>query len=118
MDELDGSAADTEEYEKRAPAILNALTAELRVMTGERGHWLPLESLEDMLPGMDMGYALGAMAYGLAAGLLVDENAAAAAFFQQRYEELRHMYMLRRPAKAEEIEDIYGGISHSGFSRW
>ena len=45
MDELDASgearSADTMEYELRAPSILNALTAELRTLTGEDGDCCP-----------------------------------------------------------------------------
>ncbi len=121
MDELDASgearSADTMEYELRAPSILNALTAELRTLTGEDGDWLPAEGMEDSLP-VDSNYGLAAMPYGLAANLLVDENPAPASFFQQRYEELRAVYLARRKASIEDIEMLYGGVGQGEFARW
>lgn len=121
MDELDTSgaarSADTKEYELRAPAILNALTAELRTLTGETGDWLPAEGFDDSLP-LDSNYGLSALPYGLAANLLVDENPAPASYFQQRYEELRAVYLARRQASIEDIDMLYGGIGQGGFARW
>lgn len=122
MDELSKSGeaqtTDTQEYEYRAPAILNMLVAELKMMTGDTGNWLPIESLDDYISGVDNTYALGAMGYGLAANLLVDENPTAASFYEQRYEELRSKYISARPAESEQITDVYGGISYNYFSRW
>ena len=93
MDELgrtgEAQTSDTQEYEYRTPAIINMLVSELKILTGERGDWLPVESMEDAIPVGDSSYALGALPYGLAANLLVDENPTAAGFYQQRYEELR-----------------------------
>lgn len=121
MDELNvsGEAAnsDTHEYELRTPAILNALTAELRTLTGEGSDWLPAEGMGDSLP-VDANYGLSALPYGLAANLLVDENPAPASFFQQRYEELRAVYLARRKADIEDIELLYGGVGQGEFSRW
>lgn len=121
MDELSLSGeaenSDTQEYALRAPAILNALTAELRTLTGESGDWLPAEGLDDSLP-VDANYGLSALPYGLAANLLVDENPAPASYFQQRYEELRAVFLARRKADIEDIELLYGGIGQGEFSRW
>ena len=107
MDELSSTGeartSDTKEYELRAPSILNALTAELRTLMGETA---------------DTNYGLAAMPYGLAANLLVDENPSAASFFQQRYEELRAVYLARRRADIDDIEMLYGGIGHGEFARW
>ena len=93
MDELDAEGgaqtADTAEYMLRAPAIVNALISELKILTGEYDDWLPVESLDDLVPAGDTSYALGALPYGLAANLLVDENPSAASFYLQRYAELR-----------------------------
>ena len=58
------------------------------------------------------------MPYGLAANLLVDENPSAASFYQQRYEELRAMFIARLPAGVEDIELLYGGVGGGSFSRW
>ena len=119
MDELSLSGeaenSDTQEYALRTPAILNALTAELRTLTGESGDWLPAEGMDDSLHA---NYGLSALPYGLAANLLVDENPAPASYFQQRYEELRAVYLARRKADIEDIALLYGGIGQGEFSRW
>lgn len=121
MDELDPQggvqSADTKDYERRAPAILNALCAELRTLTGEGSDWLPASGTEDLLP-VEENYGLSALPYGLAANLLVDENPAAASFYQQRYEELRAVYLARRRADLEDIELLYGGVEQGNFARW
>lgn len=121
MDELDpqggAQSADTKDYERRAPAILNALCAELRTLTGESEGWLPASGTEDLLP-VEENYGLSALPYGLAANLLVDENPSAASFYQQRYEELRAMFIARLPASVEDIELLYGGVGGGSFSRW
>ena len=121
MDELDpqggAQSADTKDYERRAPAILNALCAELRTLTGEGSDWLPASGTEDLLP-VEENYGLSALPYGLAANLLVDETPAAASFYQQRYEELRAVYLARRRADLEDIELLYGGVEQGNFARW
>ena len=119
MDELDAEGgaqtADTAEYMLRAPAIVNALISELKILTGEYDDWLPVESLDDLVPAGDTSYALGALPYGLAANLLVDENPSAASFYQQRYEELRAYYLARLRAHMGAIENLYGGIEYGEF---
>ena len=121
MDELSptGEAAnsDTREYEQRTPAILNVLLTELKVLRGDSGDWLPVTGLDEPVQA-ETNYALGAMPYGLAANLLVDENPSAASFYQQRYEELRAMFMSRLSASVEDIELLYGGVSEGRFARW
>lgn len=122
MDELDteGEALtpDTAEYMLRTPMIINTLIAEFKMLTGERGDWLPVESIDDMMPAGDTSYQLGALPYGLAAALLVDENPSAASFYQQRYEELRAWYIARAQASAGDIVNLYGGIEYGEFAAW
>ena len=122
MDELDteGEALtpDTAEYMLRTPMIINTLIAEFKMLTGERGDWLPVESIDDMMPAGDTSYQLGALPYGLAAALLVDENPSAASFYQQRYEELRAWYIARAQASAGDIVNLYGGIEYGEFAVW
>ena len=121
MDELStaGEAAnsDTREYEQRTPAILNVLLTELKVLRGDDADWLPLEGMDEPVP-VETNYALGAMPYGLAANLLVDENPTAASFYQQRYEELRAWYLARVQALSGDIANLYGGIEYGEFSAW
>ncbi len=123
MDELDREGRpdnpDTEEYARRAPGILNMMVAEYRILAGEKGGILPLEALEEPVLRIPDVYAVGVMHYGLAANLLVDENPAAAGFYEQRYEELRNIYFTRFGAEPDAaVEDLYGGIEFGQFGRW
>ena len=54
----------------------------------------------------------------LAANLLVDENPTAASFYQQRYEELRALFVSRLKASVEDIDMLYGGVGEGRFARW
>lgn len=122
MDELSSAGkAETSgnrEYEYRTPAILNMLVSELKTLLGDYTDWMPMADMDSEVPEVNTSYALGAMAYGLAANLLVDENPTAASFYQQRYEELRNLYIIRQSADSAEIADMYGGIEYGEFSRW
>lgn len=123
MDELDaaGSARndDTLEYAARAPGIVNMMISEYRILSGKAGSFTAVEKMDDPVLLVDDTYAAAVMHYGLAANLLVDENPAAASFFQQRYEELRNIYFSRRTANTDEaVEDMYGGIEYGRFARW
>lgn len=122
IDELDGSGsaltADTREYELRTPGIVNMMIAEKRILCGERGAFPVVTTLDSALAGISQNYALAVMKYGLAANLLVDENASAAGFYQQRYEELRDRYVQREEAVSGEITELYGGIEYGRFARW
>ena len=122
MDELgqtgQAQTSDAQEYEYRTPAISNMLVGELHMLLGNRDNWLPVTSLDDMVPTADTNYALSALPYGLAANLLIDENPTAASFYQQRYEELRAYYLARQQADVGDITDLYGGIPYGEFSRW
>jgi len=122
MDELSptGTAqtSDTQDYKFRTPAIIGIMTAEFKLRTGGRGAFAAVSALDDYINGIDDAYALGVMPYGLAANLLIDENPAAASFFQQRYEQLQYEYIRHRPALFEAIENVYGGIEHGEAARW
>lgn len=122
MDELsntgEAQTTDTKEYEYRTPSIINMMVSELKTLTNDREDWLPVESMDDLVPEANTSYALGCMAYGLAANLLVDENPTAASFYQQRYEELRDIYVSRQSASIDDITNLYGGIGYGEFSRW
>lgn len=48
--------------------------------------------------------------YGLAAHLLLTENSASAAFFNQRFEELKFAGTRQQAASAEQIFNMYGGV--------
>lgn len=122
MDELSDTGgaetADTAEYALRTPAVVNMMLSELLLLEGNTSDWAPLVSMDEPVPFVGTSYALGAMPYGLAANLLVDENSRAADFFQQRYEELRSIYLMKKAAVSGEIEELYGGIEHGEAARW
>lgn len=122
MDELgqtgQAQTSDTEEYAYRTPAIMNMMVGELNMYLGKREDWLPMTSMEDFVPTADTNFALSAMPYGLAANLLIDENPTAASFYQQRYEELRAVWLMKQQAEVGDITDLYGGIPYGEFARW
>ena len=122
MDELSNTGqaqtTDTKEYEYRTPSIINMMVSELKMLTGDFEDWLAVESMDDLVPEANTSYALGCMPYGLAANLLVDENPTAASFYQQRYEELRNVYVSRQSASVDDITNFYGGIGYGEFARW
>lgn len=122
MDELsntgEAQTTDTKEYEYRTPSIINMMVSELKMLTGDFEDWLAVESMDDLVPEANKSYALGCMPYGLAANLLVDENPTAASFYQQRYEELRNIYVSHQSASVDDITNFYGGIGYGEFARW
>lgn len=130
MDEINDSGktqtADTEEYKRRTPGIMNILLAEcypysdLKDPDAADSSWrrVDMDAWEDNLYKIDNTLALGIMPYGLAANLLVDENPAAASYFQQRYDELLRGKKSRTPADVGEIENLYGGIEYGHFAMW
>ena len=115
MDELsaegEAQTSDTAEYVLRTPAIINMLVGELKMLTGEREDWLPVESLDDAAPVADASYALSALPYGLAAHLLLGENDAMANYFSQRYSEMYAAALRSLPSEFEEIPLAYGGLN-------
>ena len=134
MDNLNESngAADTGdnlEYKNRTLPILNLLLPECMTASdtfqaaqdadGKYPRPVPAEltDLSDPVP-LDDGICRGALPYGLAAHLLLAENAAQASFFQQRYGELLARFRATVPAAEEDIADIYGVLSGPGRGRW
>lgn len=131
MDEVNESSgstdtSDTREYKVRTLLILNALRGELFpysdtydvTETGKRPILPPIENFDDVI-GMDDVVCQTVLPYGLAAQLFLDENQSAAAFFQQRYEELREQLSKTLPQGSEDIVDCYGVIGpYNEFSSW
>ncbi len=130
MDETNESTgkadtADTKEYKNRTVPILNVLRVECypysdtyRVAeVGKRPICPEIPDLETGI-GMDDGICQGVLPYGLAARLLLGEDDAKAAFFQQCYEERLEQLGRSLPAGGAEIEALYGGIEYGQFARW
>ena len=121
--------SDTREYKNRTLFIINILRGELypysdnydRETEGTRPIARIVDAFDDALP-LDDYICQSVMPYGLAAHLLLDENPSAAAFFNQRYEELKAQLSRGLPSVSEDIYDVYGGggcgIRYNEFSRW
>ena len=116
---------DTKEYKQRTLLTLNALRGELYPYSDtyeqtEPGKRPVCEYIADFTTpiGLDDVMAQSVMPYGLAAQLLLEENPTAAAFMQQRYEELIARYGRGVPQVAASIENVYGGTEYNEFSRW
>lgn len=112
--ELDSQV--TEAYRKRGLEILNLLGEEISGALPQREeNWKELESYDQEV-ALEPGVSGGAMPYGLAAHLLLEEDPAAASFFQQRYEEA--LARRKRKAELEVLSVPSGGIEMGEDGRW
>lgn len=121
---------DTKEYKNRTLYILNVLRGELypysdTYYTDTKGYRPIVALIEDFDTPIDLDDYIceSVMPYGLAAHLLLDENPSAAAFFQQRYEELRNKLARGLPATSEDIVDVHFGNNNGYYeydwmARW
>lgn len=119
--------ADTREYKARTLFILNALRGELYPYSdtyqveeaGKRPILHVIQNFTDVI-GMDDYICQTVLPYGLAAQLLLNDDASSAGFFQQRYEELREKLARGLPQGSEDITDVYGGdiLPHNYFGAW
>lgn len=129
MDSMSDSGAadvsDNNEYKHRTLPILNILRGELypysdTFETDDEGR--PIAALIrtfDKPIDLDDYICQSVMPYGLASHLLMQEDPAAANFFQQRYDELKRQLPVGRPAKSEDIEDVFGSSwAHNDFGSW
>lgn len=135
MDEVNETSgetdtADTKEYKNRTLLILNVLRGELYPYSDTYRVETPgvrpiVSTIEDFDTPIDLDDYIceTLMPYGLAAHLLLDENPSAAAFFQQRYEELLRKLARGLPVVSEEIEDVHFGNNNGYYeydwiARW
>ena len=108
--ELDPSS--TTEYKSKAPYILTLLQNEIIGIQNRYRKYedyiypVPIETLEQDVQIDDIE-ANTLLTNGLAAHLMINENRTLASFFQQRYEELKTVYLKPKPAKPEKREDVY-----------
>lgn len=120
--------SDNEEYKNRVLAILNILRGELYPYSDTydpEDEGRPIAGLiREMEKPIDLDDYIcqTLMPYGLAAHLMLQEDPAAAQFFQARYEELLNRLSRGLPSVSEDIEDVYGpngGLwPYNEFSRW
>ena len=121
--------SDTKEYKVRTLFILNTLRGELYpysdtfkdIEPGKRPIVSIIENFDDDID-LDDYICQTIMPYGLAAHLLLDENPTSAAYFNERYEELKAQLARGLPQSSEDIEDVYSnyrdGLGYGWFSRW
>lgn len=131
-DQLSDAGQADFEYNKdlkdRALHILNVMRFECarvsdqylpRRYTGRRDIPKEISDWNSPLDGIDDGVAQGAMPYGLAAQLMIDEDPDVASFCNQKYQEMLAVFQYSVPQEFEPIWYPYGAPDdfHSG-SRW
>lgn len=117
-DETNGQfdTQDNREYKYRTPALVNTYINEIYPYSDtcvrEKGKRPCHEFITSIDDEIDLdNYCFEVAAYGLAARLFTDENAALANYYQQEYER-RLAWLMNNPiyaAEAEAIEDVYSG---------
>ena len=107
----------TAEYRAKAPTILSMLQAEIIGIENryrdakEQIQPIPIEDLEQPLQ-IDVIKATTLLTNGLAANLMVVEDKSLANFFEQRYEEMKGMFLKPNPRVPETSRDIYDSTLH------
>ena len=113
--QLDAEA--TAEYKAKTPDILTMLQNELigienRYRKKEEYIFpVPIETLDQTFQIDDIK-ASTLLTNGLAAHLMLHEDKALASFFNERYEEMKAMFLKSAPRTPETREDKYDAIIH------
>lgn len=108
--QLDAEA--TAEYRAKAPSILTMLQTELIGIDNrfrDKKDWVypvVIESLEQPLQVDDIK-AQTLLTNGLAAQLMLHEDKTLANYFEQRYQEMKGMFIKPTPRRPETREDVY-----------
>lgn len=102
----------TAEYRAKAPSILTMLQNEIVGIENryrnqkEMIYPVPIRSLEQSVQIDDIK-ANTLLTNGLAANLMLHEDKALASYFEQRYEELKGLFLKPTPKSPEKKEDKY-----------
>ncbi len=100
------------EYRAKTPSILTMLQNEI---IGVENRYkppteivfpVPIEQMEQPLQVSDIKAAT-LLTNGLAAQLMLHEDSSLANYFNQRYEELKAIFLKPTPNQREKIEDVY-----------
>lgn len=108
----DLDAETTAEYRAKAPSILTMLQTELIGIDNrfreeeERVEPVPIETLDQTVQ-VDTIKATTLLTNGLAAQLMLHEDKALANYFEQRYQEMKGMFIKPTPRKPITREDKY-----------
>ena len=111
--ELDEQAVA--EYRAKAPTLLTMLQSELIGIENryrkreEYIHPVIIESLDQAFQVDDIK-AVDLLSNGLAAHLMLHEDKTLANFFEQRYEEMKGMFLKPTPRIPETREDVYDAL--------
>ena len=103
----------TAEYKAKAPSILTMLQNEIIGIENryrsqnEMVYPVPIKSLQQSVQIDDIK-ANTLLTNGLAANLMIHEDKALASYFEQRYEELKGMFLKPTPKTPISREDKYG----------
>ncbi len=116
---------DTKEYKNRSLSIINTLRGECfpysdtfkAVEPGKRPICPRITDFESDI-FLDDYIIQTVLPYGLAAGLLSDENPSLADYLQQRYYELLKAAEKGKPSQAGAIEDVYGFGEYDDDGNW
>lgn len=115
IDEMTATGLDEQtiaDYRAKAPSILTVLQNELIGIENrfkpKKEHTYPvaIENLEDPIQ-LDVIKGSTLLTNGLAANLMLHEDTALANYFEQRYEEMKGMFLKSNPRKPETREDVY-----------
>lgn len=105
-------AAAVAEYRAKAPSILTMLQNEIVGIDNRyRSKYdyvypVPIETLDQTFQ-IDDVKASTLLTNGLAAHLMLHEDKTLANFFEQRYEEMKGMFLKPTPREPEKREDVY-----------
>ncbi|GKX27849.1 hypothetical protein SH1V18_03290 [Vallitalea longa] len=104
------SESDTVSYKVKAPSILTIGQCEIAKMLD---YFSPLPNrITDLSQELEIDevIATNLLPYFLATHLMLEEKDDVAAYFNDRYEELKYYYKKGQPASEEPIKDVYGGF--------
>lgn len=110
---IDGET--TAEYRAKAPGILTMLQTELIGIDNryrDKKDWVYpviIQSLDQPLQVDDVK-AQTLLTNGLAAQLMLHEDKTLANYFEQRYQEMKGMFIKPTPRKPESREDVYDAL--------
>lgn len=120
--------ADTKEYKLRTISLLNSVLDRaypysdnyreaVTKANGKRPVCPKVFEFTDAVE-LDERVCTGALPYGLAGLLLLEEDPSRANFLWQTFLEQLELCRQSLPAVVGEVEDVYGGIEYGRFGAW
>ena len=120
--------ADTKEYKLRTPSLLNSILDRafpysdnyreaLEAAGGKRPICPKVAEMSDPVV-LDERICTGALPYGLAGLLLLEEDPSRANFLWQTFLEQLELCRQSLPSVIGDVENLYGGIEHGEFGAW